>query len=63
MCIGCRRHSIARAPDGVWVMYCPKRGPDRLLYCVDWGAVLYALNDVDSPCPHDDLLRISFKDL
>lgn len=48
-------HRIARSPQGIWAMYCPERGPDSLIYCAGWWAVLQALSD-GTPCPHDALI-------
>lgn len=47
-------HRIAKAPNGVWAMHCPLRGPDRLIYTRSWRSVIWAL-DRNTACPHDAL--------
>ena len=48
-------HRIAKSPHGQWGMYCPKRGPDDLIYAASWRWVLVALGR-GTPCPHDALI-------
>lgn len=48
-----RKHRILKR-FGWWRMYCPRRGPDSIIFTAEWRHVL---NACDTPCPHDELLE------
>lgn len=58
MLVDVDRHRIAKAPNGMWGMYCPERGPLNIIYAVEWRWVLVAFR-FSGPCPHDALLSVT----
>lgn len=46
-----RKHRIVKR-EGVWRMYCPKRGPNSIIFTIGWDYVLEACL---TPCPHDEI--------